>query len=182
MFTSTFNETDIRVWILCFRLRLRSIERAMDLTDSFTWEELPTRDAHTGHLTAAGWIPLTIKYSRRAPIAILCFHYVQSTVRIVTNHETILAVWYPFDWTVSPFYELVNISQVTISRTEFQFICFYSVLNLSNYLTHFFFLSFLLYSLPFSLLPYLSTMICNYRASAGWLTVTDLRKILIRPS
>jgi len=22
--------------------------------------------------------------------------------------------WYPFDWTVSPFYELVNISQVTI--------------------------------------------------------------------
>jgi len=40
-------------------------------------------------------------------------------MRIVTDHERILTAWYPFDWTVSPFYELVNISQVTISRTEF---------------------------------------------------------------
>jgi hypothetical protein len=84
----------------------------MDLTDSFTWEELLTRDADTGHLTAAGWIPLTMKYGRNA--AILCFHIVKSTIRILTNDETILIAWYPFDWTVSPFYELVNISQVTI--------------------------------------------------------------------
>jgi len=88
----------------------------MDLTDSFTWEDLPTRDADTGHLTAAGWIPLTMKHSRSVAIATLCFHTVQSTIRIVTNHETMLVVWYPFDWTVSPFYELVNISQVTIMR------------------------------------------------------------------
>jgi hypothetical protein len=86
----------------------------MDLTDSFTWEDLPTTDADTGHLTAAGWIPLTMKYSRNAAIASLCFHTVQSTIRIVKNHETILYAWYPFDWTISPFYELVNISQVTI--------------------------------------------------------------------
>jgi hypothetical protein len=86
----------------------------MDLTDSFTWEDLPTRDADTGHLTAAGWIPLIVKYSRRAAIGFFCFHFAQSTVRIVTNHETILIAWYPFDWTVSPFYELVNISQVTL--------------------------------------------------------------------
>jgi hypothetical protein len=85
----------------------------MDLTDSFTWEDLPTRDADTGHLTAAGWIPLTMKYSKNAVIAIFCFHIVQSTIRIVTNHETLFTVWYPFDWTLSPFYELVNISQVT---------------------------------------------------------------------
>jgi len=26
-----------------------------------------------------------------------------------------IVAWYPFDWTVSPFYELVNISQVTVS-------------------------------------------------------------------
>ena len=96
----------------------------MDLTDSFIWEDLPTRDDDSGHLTAAGWIPLTMKYSRIAAIAILCFHTVQSTIRIVTNHETILIVWYPFDWTVSPFYELVNISQVTNYRTEFSSICF----------------------------------------------------------
>jgi hypothetical protein len=33
---------------------------------------------------------------------------------MATNHETVYIVRYPFDWTVSPFYELVNISQVTI--------------------------------------------------------------------
>jgi hypothetical protein len=84
----------------------------MDLTDSFTWEDLPTRDADTGQLTAAGWIPLTMKYSRNAAIAIFCFHAVHSTIRIVTKHEIMFIAWYPFDWTVSPFYELVNISQV----------------------------------------------------------------------
>jgi len=87
----------------------------MDLTDSFTWEDLPTRDADTGHLKPTGWIPLTLKFSKSATIAIVCSHTVQSTTRIVTKHETIFIAWYPFDWTVSPFYELVNISQVTIS-------------------------------------------------------------------
>ena len=87
----------------------------MGLTDSFMWEDLPTREAGTGHLTAAGRIPRIIKYTGRTTIAILCFRIVQSTLRILTNHETFYAAWYPFDWTVSPFYELVNISQVTIS-------------------------------------------------------------------
>jgi len=86
----------------------------MDLTDNFTWEDLPTREAETGQLTAAGWIPLTMKYSRRAAIGLIFFHTVQSTIRMVTDHETIFIVWYPFDWTVSPFYELVNISQVML--------------------------------------------------------------------
>jgi hypothetical protein len=81
----------------------------MDLTDSFTWEDLPTTNAETGQLTSAGWIPLTMKYSRNAAIAILCTHFAQSTIRIVTNHETLFNAWYPFDWTVSPFYEMVNI-------------------------------------------------------------------------
>jgi hypothetical protein len=87
----------------------------MDLTDRFTWEDLPTRDADTGHLTAAGWIPLIKIFSTRAAIVYIIFHFTQSTIRIVTNHETMLIAWYPFDWTVSPFYELVNISQVTLS-------------------------------------------------------------------
>jgi hypothetical protein len=91
----------------------------MDLTDSFTWEDLPTRGADTGYFTAAGWIPLTLKYNRNAAFAIIFFHTVQSTIRIVTNHETMFITWYPFDWTVSPFYELVNISQVTVSKIYF---------------------------------------------------------------
>ena len=100
------------MWFLCLRVQQRSIERVMDLTDSFTWEDLPTRDADTGHLTAVGWIPLIQTYSTLAAIAAITFHYVQSTIRIVTSHETLFTAWYPFDWTVSPFYELVNISQV----------------------------------------------------------------------
>jgi len=86
----------------------------MDLTDSFTWEDLPTRDAETGQLTAAGWIQLIQMYNTRAAVVVLAFHCVQSTIRIVKSHETIIIAWYPFDWNVSPFYELVNISQVTI--------------------------------------------------------------------
>jgi hypothetical protein len=88
----------------------------MDLTDSFTWEDLPNRDADTGHLTAAGWIPRINMISSGAAVAVILFHFTQSTIRIVTNHETVFIAWYPFDWTVSPFYELVNISQVTISH------------------------------------------------------------------
>jgi hypothetical protein len=130
----TFIETEETVWFLCIRLHQRSIERAMDPTESFTWEDLPTRDADTGHLTAAGWIPLTMKYSRNAAIATLFFHTIQSTIRILTNHETILTAWYPFDWTVSPYYELVNISQVTIFKIEFSSICYCNIPNLTDYL------------------------------------------------
>jgi hypothetical protein len=124
----TFKEPEITGCFLCIRLQQQSIERAMDLTDSFTWEDLPTRDADSGQLTAAGWIPLTMKYSRSAAIVIFCLHTVQSAIRVVTNHETIIIVWYPFDWTVSPFYELVNIAQVTLSKTKFSYICSYGFL------------------------------------------------------
>ena len=135
----------------------------MDLTDSFTWEDLPTRDAHTVQLTAAGWIPLTMKYSRSAAIVILCFHTVQSTVRIVTNHETLFLAWYPFDWTVSPFYELVNISQVTVSKIEPCPICSCSILSLTELvvLLLFPFLSFFLFVL---FLRLFSTVVFYYRA------------------
>jgi hypothetical protein len=71
-----------------------------------------------------------MKYSRSAAIAILCFHSAQSTVRIMRKHETVFTAWYPFDWTVSPFYELVNISQVTISKAAFYL--FYSIFKLRN--------------------------------------------------
>jgi len=119
----------------------------MDLTDSFTWEELPTRNADTGHLTAAGWIPRILKYIGREGTVIFSVHFVQSTIRIVTNHETMFRSWYPFDWTVSPFYELVNISQVTISlhqRRQFSS-KLYLYCSQFNILTHpiYFLLSFL---------------------------------------
>ena len=77
------------------------------------WEDLPTTDAETVQLTAAGWIPRINKFSMRAVTVIILLHIVQSTIRIVTNHEKIINVWSPIDWTVSQFYELVKISQVT---------------------------------------------------------------------
>jgi hypothetical protein len=130
-YISTFPLLCIIVWFLCLRLQQSSIERAIDLTDSFTWDDLPTRDTVTGHLTAAGWIPLTMNYSVRVCIAGVCIHIVQSTIRMVKNHETMYIVWYPFDWTVSPIYELVNISQVTIFKAQFSNISPYRVLNLT---------------------------------------------------
>ena len=106
------------IWFNFVRFRQRNIECAMDLTDSFTWEDLPTRGADNGHLTAAGLIPLIQKYTIRAAVVGFAFHCVQSTIRIVKSHETVFIAWYPFDWTVSPFYELVNISQVNISQCK----------------------------------------------------------------
>jgi hypothetical protein len=161
----TFHEHEITVSFFCLRFRQHSIERLIDLTDSFTWEDLPTRDADTGHLTAAGWIPLILKYSRNATIAFLCFHIVQSTIRIVTNHETILTVWYPFDWTVSPFYELVNISQVTLYKAEFSYNQSYITLILTDWFDIFYLYLFLSF-----FLLYFSTMLFDYRAVVGCLT------------
>ena len=130
-YISTFPLLCIIVWFICLRLQQSSIERAMDLTDSFTWDDLPTRDTETGHLTAAGWIPLTMNYSFCVCIATVCIHIVQSTIRMVKNHETMYIVSYPFDWTISPTYELVNISQVTSFKAQFSNISSYRILNLA---------------------------------------------------
>jgi hypothetical protein len=43
---------------------------------------------------------------------IVVFHGTQSIARIVHSHDMVYAKWYPFDATVSPVYELVNLSQV----------------------------------------------------------------------
>jgi hypothetical protein len=164
------------VLFLCLSLRQHSIERAMDLTDSFTWEDLPTRDADTGHLTAAGWIPPIKMFSMRAHIGIILFHAVQSTIRIVTNHETIIIVWYPFDWNISPFYELVNISQVTISKKIVHLKYSYINLNLTHRLTWYTFL--FIYVFISSVLLHFNTMlsICQHTEwlMLGWLTEVPL--------
>jgi hypothetical protein len=108
----------VLIWFNFVRFRQRSLDCALDLADSFTWEDLPTRGADNEHLTAAGLIPRIQKYTIRAAVVGFAFHCVQSTIRIVKSHETVFIAWYPFDWTVSPFYELVNISQVNISQCK----------------------------------------------------------------
>jgi hypothetical protein len=56
-------------------------------------------------------IPVIAKY---AAAFILVFHGIQSTVRMVYSHDMVLSKWYPFDVTVSPAYELANLSQVIL--------------------------------------------------------------------
>jgi hypothetical protein len=45
---------------------------------------------------------------------ILVFHVIQRTVGMIHSHDMIFANWYPFDATVSPAYELANLSQVML--------------------------------------------------------------------
>jgi hypothetical protein len=84
----------------------------ISLTDSFTWEELPTRDPDTGYLTNAGYISITQKIATRVPILLYTFHLTQSAVRIVTSRDMLMPAWFPFDASVSPVYETVNLVQV----------------------------------------------------------------------
>ena len=156
------NVPEIEVCFFCLRFRKNTIERVMDLTDSFTWEDMRTKDSDTGHLTAAGWIPFIIKNSRSSAVVVFFCHIGLSTIRIVRNHETIFIVWYPFDWTVSPFYELVNILQVTLCINVFSSISSYNILNLMgffNWQTLFYFIS--LHCFRSVVFHYFSPMFCN---------------------
>jgi hypothetical protein len=95
-----------------FRFRKQEIEHLLAQTDSFTWEELPNRDPETGHMTKAGYIPLTQKIATHVPALITISHAIQTCVRIWTSHDTVLPAWFPFDTSVSPAYEIVNLIQV----------------------------------------------------------------------
>jgi hypothetical protein len=95
-----------------FRFYKCDVERIIGLTDSFTWEELPTTEPDTGYTTNAGYIPITQKIATRVSISLYTFHMTQSAVRMVTSRETVLPAWVPFDASVSPVYEIVNLVQV----------------------------------------------------------------------
>jgi hypothetical protein len=90
----------------------RDIEHLLSLTDSFTWEELPTRDPDTGHITKAGYIPFIQSLHKYIFVFGFSFHMTQSTVRVLSNHEMILTSWLPFDTSATPVYAFTNIAQV----------------------------------------------------------------------
>jgi len=76
---------------------------------------MPTRDADAGHLTAAGWIPrIKVTVNTMAVVALVTY-CAQCVFHVVKSRDLMYLAWYPFDWKVSPFYELVEISQVTFS-------------------------------------------------------------------
>jgi hypothetical protein len=97
---------------VCSRLRLRDFERLLRLTESFTWEDQPTRDPHTGHRTLVGWIPHLQKMSKYFFAFTAFYHLVQSGIRMYVSHELMYSAWYPFDTVSSPGYELVILLQV----------------------------------------------------------------------
>jgi hypothetical protein len=88
----------------------------MRMTDFFTWEDLPTRDAVTGHRTKAGYIPITQTIAMYVPTFVYAFHIVQTTVRMVTSRDMVFPAWLPFDASVSPVYEIATVVQVMSNR------------------------------------------------------------------
>jgi len=97
-----------------YRFRTRDIEYLIRLTENFTWEELPTRHHTTGHLTKSGYIPKIQTISKCVLVFALSFNTVYGIVRMASTHDMIYTQWYPFDASVSPGYELANLSQVTL--------------------------------------------------------------------
>ena len=95
-----------------YSYRKRDIEYLLRLTDSFAWEELPTRDPDTGYLTTAGYIPRIQSLAKYTVLITSAVHLIQTTVRIITSHETFYPLWLPMDITWSPIYEIINVMQV----------------------------------------------------------------------
>jgi hypothetical protein len=57
------------------------------LTESFTWEDPPTRDPHTGHRTLTRWIPHLQKVVINAFAFTAFYHLVQPAILIYIYHE-----------------------------------------------------------------------------------------------
>ncbi|PNF24044.1 hypothetical protein B7P43_G08622 [Cryptotermes secundus] len=115
-FLKTFrivNASSVAYWAhLTLSWRLHDFERLLRLTESFTWEDQPTRDPHTGHRTLAGWIPHLQEVLKCVYAISLFSHLLQSGVRMYASHELMYRAQYPFDTVSSPGYELVTIMQI----------------------------------------------------------------------
>ncbi|PSN50106.1 Odorant receptor 84 [Blattella germanica] len=106
----------ISAWILFYmKFHVKSVENLLRFTEQFTWEELPQKDPENGKITSAGVALIIQKMVKFSLIAILTFHFIQSTYRMLTKHEMIYLSWYPYDFKASPAYELTNLSQVLAS-------------------------------------------------------------------
>ena len=95
-----------------YSYRIREMEHLLTLTDSFTWEELPTKDPETGNITNAGYIPIIQSHTKNIVSFAFAFHGIQCAVRIVMSHELIFPMWFPIDASWSPLYEITNFIQV----------------------------------------------------------------------
>lgn len=95
-----------------YSYRKRHIEHLLNLTDTFTWEELPIRDPNTGHLTKAGYIPVIQRLTKYTFCGGMSYYLTQSAFRMVMERGMILTSWFPFDLSVTTVYVIANIMQV----------------------------------------------------------------------
>jgi hypothetical protein len=95
-----------------YSYRQPDIQHLLRITNSFTWEEMPTRDPDTGNLTKSGYIPKMQNVSAYIITLSIIFHTVQSAVRMALDHDMPFTKWYPFDASVSPIYEIALLTQV----------------------------------------------------------------------
>jgi hypothetical protein len=95
-----------------YRYSKHHIEHLLTLTDSFTWEELPTRDVDNGNLTKAVYIPVIQRLTKYAVWFIIFSACMHSTFRIVTERGMTFTSWFPFDISVTTVYVTANIIQV----------------------------------------------------------------------
>jgi HKD family nuclease len=95
-----------------YSYRKRHIEQLLNLTDTFTWEELPIRDPDTRHLTKAGYIPVIQRLNKYAFIFAMSYKLTQSAYLMVTEYGMVLTSWFPFDLSVTTVYVIANTMQV----------------------------------------------------------------------
>jgi hypothetical protein len=50
------------------------------MTDSFPWEEMPTRNNETGNITNAGYIPIVQNHTKNIVSIVIAFHGIQTAV------------------------------------------------------------------------------------------------------
>jgi hypothetical protein len=102
----------IQLMFLCFRFSKPEIEYLIRFAESLKGGDFPNRDPDTGSLTMTGCIPLVNNLAKYGWTFVAVFHATQSAVRMLTSRSMIFTTWYPFDASVSPLYELINLSQV----------------------------------------------------------------------
>jgi hypothetical protein len=75
----------------------------------------------TGQTTKAGYIQKIPVIAMRVVKLMLVYHGTQSIVRMVHSRGMFFGKWYPFDATVSPAFELANLSQVMLQTNLLPF-------------------------------------------------------------
>ncbi|PSN49282.1 Odorant receptor 95 [Blattella germanica] len=107
----SFAMLDMSVAYIFIRFFHDRIEYLISLTEEFTWDELPK----SNEFRMTSWIERVQTLGKYICIIVLSYHYIQSTVRIITLQEIVFDAWFPFDTSVSPTFEIIIFFQLLAS-------------------------------------------------------------------